>query len=269
MSWGGFQADFGDTSASSLNSIGVQRQSARMSTASQPGNWEGLRKQARSLENEIDLKLVAFSKLGTNYSSSSKSSKGGDKAPLLGGGESKLEDVQGELNDLLAKLSQVNEDMSGFAVGAGSGQSAAIHHTLQRHTEILQDYRQEFNKTASNIAAIVEREDLLSSVHSDISDFRNKQSGAMDSLQREMEHTRNSERLIDEQISIALETRESLVSQREILKAVQTKLNDLTNKFPMINNLVNKINFRKRRDTIILGVVIGLCLVFMLWYIFG
>ena len=105
-------------------------------------------------------------------------------------------------------------------------------------------------------------------------------------------------RLIDEQISIALETRESLVSQREILKvgaltqpqivdlnhdmedhnyafqsrffqAVQTKLNDLTNKFPMINNLVNKINFRKRRDTIILGVVIGLCLVFMLWYIFG
>ena len=60
----------------------------------------------RSLENEIDLKLVAFSKLGTNYSSSSKSGKGGDKAPLLGG-DSKLEDVQGELNDLLAKLSQV------------------------------------------------------------------------------------------------------------------------------------------------------------------
>lgn len=269
MSWGGFQADFDDTSAPLLSSTGVERQSARMATASQPGNWEGLRKQARSLENEIDLKLVAFSKLGTNYSSSSKGAKGGDKAPLLGGGDSKLEDVQGELNDLLAKLSQVNEDMSGFAVGAGSGQSAAIHHTLQRHTEILQDYRQEFNKTASNIAAIVEREDLLSSVHSDISDFRNKQSGAMDSLQREMEHTRTSERLIDEQISIALETRESLVSQREILKAVQTKLNDLTNKFPMINNLVNKINFRKRRDTIILGVVIGLCLVFMLWYIFG
>lgn len=28
-----------------------------------------LRKQARQLENEIDLKLVSFSKLGTNYSS--------------------------------------------------------------------------------------------------------------------------------------------------------------------------------------------------------
>ena len=45
----------------------------------------------------------------------------------------------------------MNEEMSGFAVGAGSGQSAAIHHTLQRHTEILQDYRQVFSMTAYNM----------------------------------------------------------------------------------------------------------------------
>jgi hypothetical protein len=31
--------------------------------------FSDLRKQARQLENEIDLKLVSFSKLGTNYSS--------------------------------------------------------------------------------------------------------------------------------------------------------------------------------------------------------
>lgn len=37
----------------------------------------------------------------------------------------------------------------------------------------------------------------------------------------------------------------------------------------MINNLVNKINLRKRRDSIIIGVVIGICLVFMIWYMFG
>ena len=35
---------------------------------SKPGNWEGLRKAARGLENEIDTKLVTFSKLGTSYS---------------------------------------------------------------------------------------------------------------------------------------------------------------------------------------------------------
>jgi len=137
--------------------------------------------------------------------------------------------------------------------------------------EILQDYRQEFNKTAANIAAIVEREDLLSSVHSDINDYKakDKVNQRMDALLRESEHTRNSEILIDEQINIALETRDSLVNQREAFKAIQTKLNDLTNKFPLINNLVNKINFKKRRDSIILGCVLGLCLVFMLWYMFA
>nr|KAF6415785.1 golgi SNAP receptor complex member 1 [Molossus molossus] len=33
--------------------------------------WEDLRKQARQLENELDLKLVSFSKLCTSYSHSS------------------------------------------------------------------------------------------------------------------------------------------------------------------------------------------------------
>eukprot|EP00092_Neocalanus_flemingeri_P008779 GFUD01009452.1.p1 GENE.GFUD01009452.1~~GFUD01009452.1.p1 ORF type:complete len:267 (+),score=87.05 GFUD01009452.1:69-869(+) len=264
LDWTGFESGF-----SSLDTGGTRMASGAM--AEKSGNWEGLRKQARALENEIDLKLVTFSKLGTNYSRAQTVES--DKQPLLGGADSSLDSIQSEIDSLLANLGQVNEEMAGYAAGAGEGRSAAIHHTLQRHSEILQDYNQEFKKTSSNIASIVEREDLLSSVQSDMDDYRNKEgtkkNQKIDTLQRELEHTRNSERLIDEQINIALDTRDSLVNQREVLKAVQTKLNDLTNKFPLINNLVNKINFRKRRDTIILGVVIGLCLVFMIWYAFG
>ena len=37
------------------------------SSAKTGGSWEGLRKRARALENEIDLKLVSYSKLGTNF----------------------------------------------------------------------------------------------------------------------------------------------------------------------------------------------------------
>jgi len=228
------------------------------------GNWEGLRKQARALENEIDLKLVSFSKLGTNYKHGDQF---GDKAPLLG--EDTLHSTEQQLESLLTQLSSINDQMSTYATGVGEQRSAAIHHTLQRHTEILQDYRQEFTKTSSNISSMLEREELLSSVQTQISGNKKGRNEKMDSLQRELEHTRNSERMIDEQINIALETRDNLVSQREILKAVQTKLNDLSSKFPLINSLVNKINLRKRRDTIILGSVIGLCLVFMIWYIFG
>lgn len=37
----------------------------------------------------------------------------------------------------------------------------AAMHTLQRHREILQGYRQEFNKLSSNHSSRIEREDLL------------------------------------------------------------------------------------------------------------
>lgn len=259
MTWSGFDSGFAQLSSGTrMNSNGV---------TGKPGSWESLRKQARSLENEIDVKLVLYSKLGTNYSRSSQGPA--DQQPLLGDGDSKIDTIGTEIETLIEQLNSVNESMAEFATN--SGQSAAIHHTLQRHTEILQDYRQEFRKTAANIAAIVEREDLLSSVHNDINDFKQdgKTNKRMDALLRESEHTRNSERLIDEQINIAMETRDSLVNQRVAFKAIQTKLNDLTNKFPIINNLVNKINFRKRRDSIILGCIIGFCLVALLWYAFG
>ena len=124
----------------------------------------------------------------------------------------------------------------------------------------------------------------------------------MDHLLRESESARNSERLIDEQINIAIESRETLARQRlafkvefplighsiriyhkniQILvacfryslepffKAMRTKLNDIANRFPLINSLVQKINLKKRKDSVILGAVIGVCLLFMLWWVFG
>ena len=158
---------------------------------SKTGNWEGLRKQARGLENEIDMKLVTFSKLGTNYKGSQRSGES-DKDPLLGG-DNNIENIQHEIESLLSQLNGLNDEMAGYAAGAGEARSAAIHHTLQRHAEILQDYKQEFNKTSANIASLMEREELLSSVQSDISHYRGKEMNKkMDSLQRELEHTRYS-----------------------------------------------------------------------------
>jgi len=56
--------------------------------------------------------------------------------------------------------------MSEFS--SGQTPSSALLHTLQRHREILQDYKQEFGKTQANFTARKEREDLLKSVRKDI-----------------------------------------------------------------------------------------------------
>ena len=171
-------------------------------TSSRPSSWEDLRKEARQLENQIDLKLVALSKMGTNFGSSSSSS---DKVPLLNSPSEAFGSQSQELESLLARLSAVNEGMTDFA--AKQPQSAAIHHTLQRHRDILQDYRQEFTKTRTNIESMMEREDLLSSVHRDIDEYRSgigSSSGGpnkrMDLLLKESESARNSERMLDDQV---------------------------------------------------------------------
>lgn len=239
-------------------------------------SWEELRKEARHLENEIDGRLIELSKLGTSLRTSpSTPFHAGDpsKVPLLSDEDSSssslsLEDdfsrlTQG-IDGLLSKLSAVNLSLGDYT--ERHPPSAASHHTLQRHGEILKDYRQEYMQTRENISALIKRHDLLYSGSSSKSDLPS--SNRMDALLRESEHVRHSERLIDDQISIAIEAREALANQRQTFKAIQTKLNDISNRFPMINNLVQKINLRKRRDAIILAVVVGLCLTFFLWWLF-
>lgn len=59
-------------------------------------------------------------------------------------------------------------DKLGEVSATSSPPTAAVLHTVQRHREILQDYTQEFNKIQANYRARKEREDLLSSVRTDI-----------------------------------------------------------------------------------------------------
>lgn len=45
---------------------------------------------------------------------------------------------------------------------------AAMLHTMQRHKDILKDYKLEFNKIRNNFAARRDREDLLGNVRKEI-----------------------------------------------------------------------------------------------------
>lgn len=76
----------------------------------------------------------------------------------------------------------------------------------------------------------------------------------------------SSERLIDDQINIAIETKEHMMTQRGALKRIQSRVNDLSSRFPLINSLVQRINFRRRRDAVILGSVIGVCILLLILY---
>ncbi|KAK6473347.1 Golgi SNAP receptor complex member 1 isoform X3 [Huso huso] len=170
--------------------------------------WEDLRKQARQLENELDLKLVSFSKLCTSYSSSREGGRdrySSDTTPLLNSSQDRMfETMAVEIEQLLAKLTGVNDKMAEYTNTAGvTSLNAALMHTLQRHRDILQDYTHEFHKTKGNFLAIREREDLMGSVRKDIESYKSG-SGVnnrrTELFLKEHEHLRNSDRLIDDTI---------------------------------------------------------------------
>ncbi|OWF55118.1 Golgi SNAP receptor complex member 1 [Mizuhopecten yessoensis] len=190
--------------------------------------WEDLRKQARQLENEIDLKLVSFSKLGTNYSAHNEF--GSESAPLINktSSEHMFETMAMEIEQLVSKLQEINDRMADYTQNISmSSPSAALLHTLQRHRDILQDYTHEFQKTKANITAIREREDLMGSVQRDISAYKNSSglNRRSELYLKEHDHIRNSERMIDEQISVAMMTKDNMGSQKKMLSSISQRMN--------------------------------------------
>ncbi|GIY78596.1 golgi SNAP receptor complex member 1 [Caerostris extrusa] len=136
-------------------------------------NWEELRREARQLENEIDLKLVSFSKLGTSYGSQEYRNENSDTVPLLSSTNSDhmFETMALEIEQLLSKLTDVNDKMISYCQ-TQAVPGSTVTHTLQRHRDILQDCTHEFQKTKANIQARKEREQLLSSVRKDIDAYK-------------------------------------------------------------------------------------------------
>uniref|UniRef100_A0A672SQQ7 Golgi SNAP receptor complex member 1 n=1 Tax=Sinocyclocheilus grahami TaxID=75366 RepID=A0A672SQQ7_SINGR len=172
------------------------------------------------------------------------------------------------LRSCVLKLTGVNDKMAEYTSTPGvTSLNAALMHTLQRHRDILQDYTHEFHKTKSNFMAIREREDLLGSVRKDIDNSLGYHCLNI-FLFPFFLSPYSSDRLIDDTISIAMATKENMTSQRGLLKSIQSRVNTLANRFPAINNLIQRINLRKRRDSLILGGVIGICTILLLLYAF-
>jgi Golgi SNAP receptor complex protein 1 len=157
--------------------------------------WEELRKESRRLENEVDQKLVSFSKLGSSYSHRDSSSD-----PALGGTGHVFDTLALEIEQLLGKLRRVNSSMNEYVSNLNSSTpTTTLYHTLQRHNEILQDYGQEFNRIKSNILAQRQREELLGSSRKE--GYKGSALNRRTELYlKEHEHIQSSDKLTDEAI---------------------------------------------------------------------
>ncbi|XP_042014714.1 Golgi SNAP receptor complex member 1-2-like [Salvia splendens] len=229
--------------------------------ALQESGWEELRKEARKIEGDIDVKLSSYAKIGARFTHGGNVDAG---SPTLGSSRS-WKSMEMEIQSLLEKLLDINDSMSRCAASASD--TTSVTQKLARHRDILHEFTQEFRRIKGNINSMKEHADLLSSVRDDISEY--KASGSVSprmQLLRERAAIHGSISHIDDVISQAQSTREALGSQRSLFGDVQGKVKVLGDKFPVIRGLIGSIRKKRSRDTIILSLVIAACTLFLIIY---
>lgn len=75
----------------------------------------------------------------------------------------------------------------------------------------------------------------------------------------------NSNNMTDTLLAQAYATREELLTQRASLANIQRRLFNTASSIPGINTVISKINTRKKRDSLILAVIITLGILFILF----
>ncbi|KAJ3965631.1 snare region anchored in the vesicle membrane C-terminus-domain-containing protein [Lentinula raphanica] len=217
-------------------------------------SYEQLHRQCRTLENLFDTKLTSYSQLVSTISRPSEDVE-------ADGSRARWKDLEMEAEELLEKLEETNEQLAALDPEL---LSSSMLRAIQRHRELFQDNSRELKRTKASVQQALDQANLLSGVRNDIDAYK---SSAADSLLAERGRIDSSHRMTDDLLDQAYETRADLARQRSSLSGINTRMTNVLNTMPGINNLVSMIKSRRRRDSIILGVVIGVCVILILSYL--
>ncbi|SCV74140.1 BQ2448_6572 [Microbotryum intermedium] len=190
-------------------------------------------------------------------------------------------EIEGSLETFTAQI----ERLANFYATAHPPPSATQTHALERHREVLIEYRKDFARTKTNLRDAEQRANLLGSVREeirrvayldDLDAFKTStNSSVTDRLLQERGHIDNSHRMADDTLNWALArsqayaTRQEFAAQRSGLTGIQARMNGVAAQVPMLNSVIGMINTRRTRDSVIMGSVVGVCVLFLLWYLFG
>lgn len=235
---------------------GVSSASASLPTSVQPQAWEEQRKEARRLENALDVKLGQFAKLCSGYEQSYSRGDSGLATDQL------MDSKSAELERLLSQLSDVNDSMR----NALGGRNDTRAHTLTRHRDILHDYQQEFRRHATSLGASRDRVQLLHGSTERSSLLGGPSHNTSGALLRERGQISGANSALDEVMGTATAVAGRVNEQSRIFENVGNKVLAVGAKFPAINGVINAVRRKKSKDTIILASVISVCTVFILIY---
>jgi golgi SNAP receptor complex member 1 len=218
--------------------------------------WAQVRQQARAQETQTETLFHTYSQFA------SKS----DLTPKPSDDELRLEN---QLTIVLETRSNLLQQLARLLDSEPTPPSALKSTNLARHREILTQHRTEFSRLKSQIKEARDRANLLSNVRSDVNAYRareNPEQAEADYMLDERARLDRSHTMVDSVLSQAYATNESFALQRESLTSIQRRITGAAAQIPGINSLMQRIGSKKRRDGIILGTFIAICMLALLWF---
>ncbi|GAA5998264.1 Gos1p [Rhodotorula paludigena] len=226
---------------------------------------EALRRDLHASTAACSSVLTRYSKLAQQVSTSYAAS-GLVKDDLA----QRKRDLEAELTAALDTLSSQIDRLATLHATAHPPPSASATHALERHRDVLAEYRRDFQRTQTSLRDAEQRANLLGSVREEISAFKTATgSSVTDSLLAERGKIDNSHRMADETLQQAYATRAEFAAQRTGLSGIQSRMNGVAAQVPGLNSVIGMINSRRRRDSVIMGTVLGVCTLLLLFFVFG
>jgi len=141
--------------------------------------------------------------------------------------------------------------------------SAMLHHTA-RYEALVAEKHQVIRRLSNDLKKRLERQKLMANVKvavsapGDDSEMRN--------LAKEQDSLMHTGRRLNEILSNAELSRDRLRAQRQRFESMTDRVVGIAERVPFINSVLKRIDQKRRRDAVILGIVVAICLILVILF---
>uniref|UniRef100_A0A0G4F501 Golgi SNAP receptor complex member 1 n=1 Tax=Chromera velia CCMP2878 TaxID=1169474 RepID=A0A0G4F501_9ALVE len=235
-----------------------------------PSNWDGVKGRVRQLENLMESRIHELNKVNNSFNANSANgaaksssssavppSKMGSSSALLESNLALFSEITDEADKLEREIVAALDQLEGLA--RGPAQQAQV----QRFSDIFTDLKREYRRLRSDTERKRERHLLLGNASE-------KGRGDVDDgtrhLLKERGHLEGSLQMLDQVIGQATDSHDRLRAQRFRVTGMGDRMRGILTKFPEMGRVMDRIGLAQYKEQIVLGLVIGSCLCFVLWW---
>lgn len=226
--------------------------------------WDSLRGDARYEDAAIENKFSTFERLALSETPDEATERRFEEA------SKDLDQHIRKMHSVVLSMSEVVNQLLPTSGGSGTGPSPQDISAMQKHTgrfeEIVLEKQRLLRRLQQDFLKRKERAQLLTRVQADIN-MHHEENEAIRHLATEQDSLRHTQRRLNEVLSQADMTREKLRAQRQTFNNVADKAVQIAERIPFINGLLKRIDAKRRRDAVVVAVVVAVCLflIFLFW----